>query len=61
MDFSTRTSSVRVCHFATSAGRGSISAELDLSLKFNVEKLRGRPVRFRLASFSRAAILTIIE
>ncbi len=29
----TRTSSVRVCHFATSAGRGSISPESDLSLK----------------------------
>jgi hypothetical protein len=37
MDFSTRTSSVRVCHFATSAGRLRISPQLDLSLKFSVE------------------------
>ncbi len=35
MDFSTRTSSVRVCHFATSAGRPRISPEENLSLKFS--------------------------
>ena len=40
MDFSTRTSSVRVCHFATSAGRGSISHEPNLSLKFNGRRER---------------------
>ena len=33
MDFSTRTSSVRVCHFATSAGRVRIKPSFDLSLK----------------------------
>ena len=36
MDFSTRTSSVRVCHFATSAGRLTIDLATDLSLKFSV-------------------------
>jgi hypothetical protein len=41
MGYPTRTSSVRVCHFATSAGRGRISLEPNLSLKFNVEKWRG--------------------
>jgi hypothetical protein len=35
MGYPTRTSSVRVCHFATSAGRLRISLEQNLSLKFN--------------------------
>jgi len=37
MGYPTRTSSVRVCHFATSAGRPRISSEPDLSLKFSAE------------------------
>jgi hypothetical protein len=37
MDFSTRTSSVRVCHFATSAGGVRISDQMNLSLKFKLE------------------------
>jgi hypothetical protein len=49
MGYPTRTSSVRVCHFATSAGRPRISLEPDLSLKFSLKNgmgadLASRPV-----------------
>jgi len=43
MGYPTRTSSVRVCHFATSAGRLRVSVETDLSLKFiaAIERRKG--------------------
>jgi hypothetical protein len=64
MGYPTRTSSVRVCHFATSAGRPRVSLKPDLSLKFSLKNGVGADFangRFRLASLSRAAILAIIE
>jgi hypothetical protein len=67
MGYPTRTSSVRVCHFATSAGRPRISLEPDLSLKFSAKKWKLREIAseddvwFRLASFMSPAIVAIIE
>jgi len=64
MDFSTRTSSVRVCHFATSAGRPRISHEVNLSLKFRCQAAGMGPGAFcgtiPIGNFARQPLLLLV-